>query len=93
MLLDEPLSNLDPSLRERTRRELKSAIISFVNEGVSNAKDFESCEIGLRVCSKKQGTAKHSASCGSELAIVVVWGTPCVLLDLGVHHYEYMLPG
>src|SRR5947209_5039343 len=26
LLLDEPLSNLDPSLRERTRRELKRAI-------------------------------------------------------------------
>ena len=26
LLLDEPLSNLDPTLRERTRRELKSAI-------------------------------------------------------------------
>ena len=26
LLLDEPLSNLDPSLRERTRRELRSAI-------------------------------------------------------------------
>ena len=26
LLLDEPLSNLDPALRERTRRELKSAI-------------------------------------------------------------------
>ena len=31
--------------------------MSFVNEGVSNVKDFESCEIGLRVCSEKQGTA------------------------------------
>ena len=28
-----------------------------MNEGVSNVKDFESYEIGLRVCSKKQGTA------------------------------------
>ncbi len=26
LLLDEPLSNLDPSLRERTRRELKAAV-------------------------------------------------------------------
>jgi iron(III) transport system ATP-binding protein len=26
LLLDEPLSNLDPSLRERTRRELKAAL-------------------------------------------------------------------
>ena len=28
-----------------------------MNEGVSNVKDFESYEIGLRVCSEKQGTA------------------------------------
>jgi ABC-type Fe3+/spermidine/putrescine transport system ATPase subunit len=27
LLLDEPLSNLDPSLRERTRRELRAALI------------------------------------------------------------------
>src|SRR6202035_2654674 len=27
LLLDEPLSNLDPTLRERTRRELKAAIL------------------------------------------------------------------
>ena len=27
LLLDEPLSNLDPSLRERTRRELRAALV------------------------------------------------------------------
>ena len=32
-------------------------VMLFVNEDVSNVKDFESCEIGLRVCSEKQGTA------------------------------------
>ncbi len=26
LLLDEPLSNLDPSLRERTREELRAAV-------------------------------------------------------------------
>ena len=32
-------------------------VSTHMNEGVSNVKDFESCEIGLRVCSEKQGTA------------------------------------
>ena len=39
-------------------RELKRVVMSFVNNDLSNVKDFESLEIGLRVCSEKQGTAQ-----------------------------------
>ena len=36
---------------------LKHVVMSCVTDDVSNVKDFESYEIGLRVCSEKQGTA------------------------------------
>ena len=41
---------------------LKHVVMSCVTDDVSNVKDFESYEIGLRVCSEKQGTAlQHDA--------------------------------
>ena len=47
---------------ESFSRESEHVVMLFVNEDVSNMKDFESCKIGLCVCSEKQGTALGGGS-------------------------------
>jgi len=56
MLLDEPLSNLDPSLRERTRRELKSAIrrVGITAVWVTHEQE-EAFDVGDRVALLNEG--------------------------------------
>src|SRR5215210_3457403 len=56
LLLDEPLSNLDPSLRERTRRELRRAIqrVGITTVLVTHEQD-EAFELGDRVAVMRSG--------------------------------------
>ena len=56
LLLDEPLSNLDPALRERTRRELKAAIrrVGITTVLVTHEQE-EAFELGDRVAVLWQG--------------------------------------
>jgi putative spermidine/putrescine transport system ATP-binding protein len=56
LLLDEPLSNLDPALRERTRRELRALIqrVGITTVFVTHEQD-EAFELGDRVAVLQQG--------------------------------------
>ena len=56
LLLDEPLSNLDPSLREQTRRELKRAIrrVGITTLFVTHEQE-EAFELGDRVAVLNDG--------------------------------------
>jgi ABC-type Fe3+/spermidine/putrescine transport system ATPase subunit len=56
LLLDEPLSNLDPSLRERTRRELRRAIqkVGITTVFVSHEQE-EAFDLGDRVAVLHRG--------------------------------------
>ena len=56
LLLDEPLSNLDPSLRERTRRELKAALtkIGITTVFVTHEQE-EAFALGDRVAVLNEG--------------------------------------
>jgi ABC-type Fe3+/spermidine/putrescine transport system ATPase subunit len=56
LLLDEPLSNLDPTLRERTRRELREVIrrIGITTVLVTHEQD-EAFELGDRVAVMREG--------------------------------------
>ena len=63
MLLDEPLSNLDPSLRERTRRELKSAIrrVGITAVWVTHEQE-EAFDVGDRVALLNEGRLEQAGS-------------------------------
>jgi iron(III) transport system ATP-binding protein len=63
MLLDEPLSNLDPSLRERTRRELKNAIrrVGITAVWVTHEQE-EAFDVGDRVAVLNQGRLEQVGS-------------------------------
>lgn len=56
LLLDEPLSNLDPSLRERTRRELRAAIerVGITTVLVTHEQE-EAFDVGDRVAVLNRG--------------------------------------
>lgn len=56
LLLDEPLSNLDPSLRERTRRELRTVIerVGITTVLVTHEQE-EAFDLGDRVAVLRQG--------------------------------------
>src|SRR5262249_2014116 len=56
LLLDEPLSNLDPALRDRTRRELKRAIrrVGITTLFVTHEQE-EAFELGDRVAVLHRG--------------------------------------
>jgi ABC-type Fe3+/spermidine/putrescine transport system ATPase subunit len=56
LLLDEPLSNLDPSLRERTRRELRAAIqaVGITTVLVTHEQD-EAFALGDRIALLRDG--------------------------------------
>ena len=60
LLLDEPLSNLDPSLRERTRRELRQAIkgVEITSVFVTHEQD-EAFEMGDHVAVIREGTLEQ----------------------------------
>jgi len=56
LLLDEPLSNLDPTLRERTRREIRDVIrrVGITTMLVTHEQD-EAFELGDRVAVMREG--------------------------------------
>ncbi len=56
LLLDEPLSNLDPALRERTRRELRRAIrqVGITTVFVTHEQE-EAFDLGERVAVMREG--------------------------------------
>ena len=56
LLLDEPLSNLDPTLRERTRREIRDVIrrVGITTVLVTHEQD-EAFELGDRVAVMREG--------------------------------------
>jgi ABC-type Fe3+/spermidine/putrescine transport system ATPase subunit len=60
LLLDEPLSNLDPSLRERTRRELRELIrrLGITTVLVTHEQE-EAFDLGDRVAVMRQGRLEH----------------------------------
>ena len=63
LLLDEPLSNLDPMLRERTRRELKRVIrrVGITTLFVTHEQD-EAFEIGDRIAILNRGKLEQIGS-------------------------------
>jgi ABC-type Fe3+/spermidine/putrescine transport system ATPase subunit len=63
LLLDEPLSNLDPSLREKTRRELKRAIrrVGITTLFVTHEQE-EAFELGDRVAVLHEGRLEQVGS-------------------------------
>jgi putative spermidine/putrescine transport system ATP-binding protein len=63
LLLDEPLSNLDPSLREKTRRELKRAIrrVGITTVFVTHEQE-EAFELGDRVAVLNDGRLEQVGS-------------------------------
>ncbi len=63
LLLDEPLSNLDPSLREKTRRELKRAIrkVGITTLFVTHEQD-EAFALGDRVAVLNAGRLEQAGS-------------------------------
>ncbi|HEX7181145.1 MAG TPA: ABC transporter ATP-binding protein [Thermoanaerobaculia bacterium] len=67
LLLDEPLSNLDPTLRERTRRELRSAIrrVGITTVLVTHEQE-EAFHLGDRVA-VLQGGVLHQVGSPEEL--------------------------
>jgi ABC-type Fe3+/spermidine/putrescine transport system ATPase subunit len=67
LLLDEPLSNLDPALRERTRRELRRAIrrVGITTLLVTHEQE-EAFYLGDRVAVLESGTL-HQAGTPEEL--------------------------
>jgi ABC-type Fe3+/spermidine/putrescine transport system ATPase subunit len=67
LLLDEPLSNLDPALRERTRRELRRAIrrVGITTLLVTHEQE-EAFHLGDRVA-VLQGGVLHQAATPEEL--------------------------
>ena len=62
LLLDEPLSNLDPALRERTRRELRAAIerVGITTVLVTHEQE-EAFDVGDRVAVLHQGRLEQVA--------------------------------
>jgi ABC-type Fe3+/spermidine/putrescine transport system ATPase subunit len=63
LLLDEPLSNLDPSLRERTRRELREAItrVGITTVFVTHEQE-EAFDLGDRVAVMNAGRLEQVGS-------------------------------
>ena len=60
LLLDEPLSNLDPALRERTRRELRQAIkrVGITSVFVTHGQD-EAFEMGDHIAVIREGALEQ----------------------------------
>lgn len=81
LLLDEPLSNLDPALRERTRRELREVIrrIGITTVLVTHEQD-EAFELGDRVALLRDG---HLEQLGTPAALYGRPATPFVATFIG----------
>jgi len=63
LLLDEPLSNLDPSLRERTRRELREAIVRVgITTVFVTHEQEEAFDLGDRVAVMNAGRLEQVGS-------------------------------
>ncbi len=63
LLLDEPLSNLDPSLRERTRRELRSTLAAVgITTLLVTHEQEEAFELGDRVALLSGGRLEQVAT-------------------------------
>jgi ABC-type Fe3+/spermidine/putrescine transport system ATPase subunit len=63
LLLDEPLSNLDPALRERTRRELRTVIhrVGITTVIVTHEQE-EAFDLGDRVAVMRQGRIEQEGT-------------------------------
>jgi ABC-type Fe3+/spermidine/putrescine transport system ATPase subunit len=63
LLLDEPLSNLDPTLRERTRREIRDVItrVGITTILVTHEQD-EAFDLGDRVAVLRQGRLEQAGT-------------------------------
>ena len=63
LLLDEPLSNLDPTLRERTRREIRDVIrrVGITTILVTHEQD-EAFDLGDRVAVLRQGRLEQTGT-------------------------------
>lgn len=81
LLLDEPLSNLDPALRERTRRELREVIgrVGITTVLVTHEQD-EAFELGDRIALLRGGLLEQV---GSPTALYANPATPFVASFLG----------
>lgn len=81
LLLDEPLSNLDPALRERTRRELREVIrrIGITTILVTHEQD-EAFELGDRIALLRRGRLEQV---GSPDDLYMQPATPFVASFLG----------
>ena len=68
LLLDEPLSNLDPTLRERTRREIRELIrrVGITTVLVTHEQD-EAFELGDRVAVLRAGRLEQVGHAGRAL--------------------------
>jgi ABC-type Fe3+/spermidine/putrescine transport system ATPase subunit len=76
LLLDEPLSNLDPTLRERTRREIRDVIrrVGITTILVTHEQD-EAFDLGDRVAVLRQG---HLEQAGTPDELYVTPANPFV---------------
>jgi ABC-type Fe3+/spermidine/putrescine transport system ATPase subunit len=81
LLLDEPLSNLDPALRERTRRELQDLIhrIGITTVLVTHEQD-EAFDLGERVALLRAGRLEQV---GDPAALYAAPATPFVASFIG----------
>jgi len=63
LLLDEPLSNLDPSLRERTRRELRALVRRLgITAVVVTHEQEDAFDLGDRIAVLRQGRLEQLAT-------------------------------
>jgi ABC-type Fe3+/spermidine/putrescine transport system ATPase subunit len=81
LLLDEPLSNLDPALRERTRRELREVVrrVGITTVLVTHEQD-EAFELGDRIALLRRGRLEQV---GAPAALYAHPETPFVASFLG----------
>ena len=81
LLLDEPLSNLDPALRERTRRELREVIrrVGITTVLVTHEQE-EAFELGDRVALLRRGRLEQL---GTPMDLYVRPATPFVASFVG----------
>ena len=94
LLLDEPLSNLDPSLRERTRRELREVIgrVGITTVFVTHEQE-EAFDLGDRVAVlnggrlEQLGTADQVYDSPASLFVATFVGRANVLKDGGARGF------
>ena len=80
LLLDEPLSNLDPALRERTRRELRALVHRLgITAIVVTHEQEDAFDLGDRIALLRQGRLEQLGT-ADEL-----YATPATAFVAGVH--------